>query len=100
MLPTITTNLVHIVMHRSIKIYYTVQAMAVRTATSMCPLYRRSLHPPPAFFSKLIHAASPEGTGRRKSARKLINPQFGLYSSSCTTTPSDKYINNLLLTCA
>lgn len=50
--------------------------MAVSTATRMWPLYMRSLHPPPAFFSRLYHEPSVV-VGRRKSIRKLIEPQSG-----------------------
>lgn len=56
----------------------TVHAIAVKTATSICPLYSRSLHPPPAFFRRLYHGVDPsEAVGLRKSARKFIDPQFG-----------------------
>lgn len=55
----------------------TVQAMAVSTATSMWPLYRRSLQPPPAFFNRLYHEGPSETVGRIKSIRKLIEPQSG-----------------------
>lgn len=55
--------------------------MAVKTATSMCPLYTRSLQPPPAFVSKLYQADPSEAVGRRKSIRKLIEPQSGRKSS-------------------
>lgn len=51
--------------------------MAVSTATSMWPLYRRSLQPPPAFFSRLYHEDPSEAVGRKKSIRKLIEPQSG-----------------------
>lgn len=55
----------------------TVQAMAVSTATSMWPLYRRSLQPPPAFFNRLNHEGPSEAVGRRKSIRKLMKPHCG-----------------------
>jgi len=56
---------------------HTVQAMAVSTATSMWPLYRRSLQPPPAFFNRLYHEGPSDTVGRKKSIRKFIEPQSG-----------------------
>lgn len=56
---------------------HTVQAIAVSTATSMWPLYKRSLQPPPAFFSRLYHEEPSEAVGRKKSIKKLIDSHSG-----------------------
>lgn len=56
---------------------FTVQAIAVKTATIMWPLNTRSLQPPSAFFNKVYQVDPSDGDGRRKSTKKLIDPQSG-----------------------
>lgn len=69
----------------------TVHAIAVKTATSMCPLYIRSLHPPPAFFRRLYHGEDPsDSVGRRKLARKFILPQLGMKSASYSSVTAER----------
>lgn len=73
----------------------TVHAIAVKTATSMCPLYIRSLHPPPAFFRRLYHGEDPsEAVGRRKFARKFILPQFGMNSASYSPVTAETEVTS------
>lgn len=61
------------------------KAMAVRVATSMCPLKMRSLQPPPARVRVLNQAAKPglaAAVGRRKGARNWRGPHSGTNSGA------------------
>lgn len=62
------------------RIKHTVHAIAVSTATSIWPLYSRSLQPPPAFFNNWYHEDPSETVGLNISIRKFIRPQLGRYS--------------------
>jgi hypothetical protein len=71
----------------------TVHAIAVSTATSMWPLYIRSLQPPLALFNKRYHEDLSPTLGLKMFARKLTFPQSGINSAGYSLTSAINLIS-------
>lgn len=86
-----TTKAILLLRSHSLGISHTVHAIAVRTATYMCPLKTRSLQPPPALFKVLNQFSLPfpvcEGSkGLRILTKNCIRPHLGTYSGGYLST--------------